>query len=755
MKKISILLFGILLFFVTGLSAKTWKVYNIKELQQADQAAQPGDLILLQAGEWKNISIQLTAKGTEQAPIIYKVSIPGEVQITGQSSLSIGGEWLVIDGWFFTNGNAGNKSVISFRTKLTQLANHCRVTNCVIDSYTTPKRLVENYWVELQGKQNRLDHCTFLNKQNMGVVIAVVLENEQSRNNFHSIDHNNFGYRIPLASNTGEIIRVGVSEQCEFNSNTLIANNAFTNCDGEAEIISIKSGANIIRGNLFTSCQGAVVLRHGNNNKVIENVFLGNNKAGTGGVRIINEGNWIVNNYFYQCRGEGFRAPLCIMNGVPNSPAIRYLPVTNALVANNTFIDCAPMSFGEGSDKERSQAPNKVVVLNNLFANKKDSLLFRAYDKTDGFIFAGNLTNHSGKQLLPKGIRSTSFRFTASDSIVSPAHPLVNPKPWQDSIIQNAPDASNLSIQANPGILSIKKLQEIKSLANTGTGAKWFKPTPNNPIHKQVSCINGTELYQQINAQTSEKLTILLTGTNYEIPQPIHIKGNLTLTAKHTDTIRFSIASIGAPFVFQIMAGSSLTLSNLIVNLQKSTANAWIATDSSGNYKHSWFRITNCSIIQNHASFFYAYKTSVTDSIVFSNNRFFMGSGIILNLQQENERKGLYPVEHLTLTNNQFEQFAGQILSIARPGVDESTLGPMVTIRNNQFKQIETTNNLPLIHFSGAQKTYLINNQFIRCNPDKTVVLYQDEVKAEHRMERNILEGSGKIITNKYLVSTH
>ena len=65
MKKISILLFGILLFFVTGLSAKTWKVYNIKELQQADQAAQPGDLILLQAGEWKNISIQLTAKGTD------------------------------------------------------------------------------------------------------------------------------------------------------------------------------------------------------------------------------------------------------------------------------------------------------------------------------------------------------------------------------------------------------------------------------------------------------------------------------------------------------------------------------------------------------------------------------------------------------------------------------------------------------------------------------------------------------------------
>ena len=754
MKKINPLLFSFLLICSTGLSAKTWKVNNTRELQQADQAARPGDVILLQAGEWKNANIQLTAKGTEQAPIIYKVNEPGEVQITGLSSLSIGGEWLIIDGWYFTNGNAGKQSVISFRTHSTQLANHCRVTNCVIDSYTTPKRLVENYWVELQGKYNRLDHCTFLNKQNMGVLVAVMLENEQSRNNFHSIDHNNFGFRIPLASNTGEIIRVGLAEQCESNSNTLIANNSFTNCDGEAEIISIKSGANIIRGNLFTACQGSVVLRHGNNNKVIENVFLGNNKAGTGGVRIINEGNWIVNNYFYQCRGEGFRAPLCIMNGVPNSPAIRYLPVTNALVANNTFIECSPMSFGEGSDKERSQAPSNVLMLNNLFANTKDSVLFRAYDKIDGFNFAGNLTNLSSKQMLPKGIISSSFRFSSTDSIIYSSHPLVNPKRWQDSILQNAPDASLLSIQAKPGIISTKKLQEIKRLANTGTGANWFRPSDKKTLHKQISCNNGEELYQQINSQTTEKLTIRLTGNNYEIPQPIQIKGNLTLTAMHTDTIRFSIASIGAPFVFQIMAGSSLTLSNLTINLQKSTAKAWIATDSSGHYKHSWFRVTNCSIIQNQASFFYAFKTSVADSILFSNNRFFMGSGIILNLQQENERKGLYPVERLTLENNQFEQFAGQIISIARPGVDESTMGPIVTIRNNQFKQIETNNNLPVIHFSGAQKTYLINNQFIRCNSAKTVVLYQDEVKAEHRMEKNILEESGKIITNKYLVST-
>lgn len=755
MKKISSLFFVCQLFIYTGVFATTWKVHTPQQLLQADKEARPGDLILLQAGEWKNAAIQLTAKGSEQAPIIYKVSEPGKVRFTGQSSLAIGGEWLIIDGWYFTNGHAGNSSVISFRSTSTQLANHCRVTQCVIDSYTTTKRLIENYWVEFQGRYNRLDHCTFLNKQNMGVLVAVMLENEKSRNNFHSIDHNNFGFRIPLAANTGEIIRVGLAEQCEFASNTQITNNTFTNCDGEAEIISIKSGANIIQGNLFTACQGAVVLRHGNNNKVIENVFLGNDKESTGGVRIINEGNWILNNYFYKCRGEGFRAPLCIMNGVPNSPALRYLPVTNALVANNTFIDCAPMSFGEGSDKERSQAPSNVLVLNNLFANTRDSALYRAYDKIDGFIFAGNVTNQVNSQQLSKGFTATSFRFVSADSISFPSHPIVNITHWKDSITQNAPDASLLTIQAKPGIISTKRLQAIKGLAKGGTGANWFTPGINKQVYKKIQCSNGDELYQVMNTPAVENLTIHLTGTKYTIPLPIQIKGNITLTATHTDTIRFSMATTGASYVFQILAGSSLTLAKMFVDINKTNARAWIATDSSGHHKHSSFSMDDCTIINNQQSFLYAYKTSIADSITLRNNRFFLGSGIILNLQQENERKGWYPVERLTLENNVFEQFAGQILSIARPGVDESTLGPIVSIRNNQFKQIETNNNLPMIHLSGAQKTYLIHNQFTRCNPDKTIVLYQDEVKAEHRMEKNIIEGSGKIITNKYLVPTH
>src|SRR5690606_7963466 len=85
----------------------------------------------------------------------------------------------------------------------------------------------------------------------------------------------------------GETLRVGTSHYSLSNSSTIIENNVFDRCDGEVEIISIKSGANIIRNNLIFESKGAVVLRHGNKNIVEGNVFLGNGVDHTGGIRVI------------------------------------------------------------------------------------------------------------------------------------------------------------------------------------------------------------------------------------------------------------------------------------------------------------------------------------------------------------------------------------------------------------------------------------------------------------------------------------
>ena len=296
-------------------TAKTIVVKNQDELTTANKEAKPGDVVILKNGEWKSVSLYLDCKGTKAKPVTFKAETNGKVVITGHSQLNIGGNYIVVEGLYFTNGYSGSASVITFRNNKDEIANNCRVTNTVIDDYNNPKRLDENYWISFYGKNNRLDHCSFFNKKNIGVLLAVILDDSRSRENFHSIDHNYFGVRIPLASNGGEIIRVGVSEQCQYNSNTQIVDNYFEHCDGETEIISIKSCQNTIRNNLFKECQGGVVLRHGNFNTVENNIFLGNDKEGTGGVRIINKGQWVVSNLFYRCRGVGFRSPMSIMNG--------------------------------------------------------------------------------------------------------------------------------------------------------------------------------------------------------------------------------------------------------------------------------------------------------------------------------------------------------------------------------------------------------------------------------------------------------
>lgn len=98
-------------------------------------------------------------------PINIKAETQGKVIISGKSTLSIGGSYIVIDGLYFTNGFAGTNPVITFRTTLDKVANNCSIINTVINDFNNPKRLDENYWIELYGKHNTITKCSFLNKK--------------------------------------------------------------------------------------------------------------------------------------------------------------------------------------------------------------------------------------------------------------------------------------------------------------------------------------------------------------------------------------------------------------------------------------------------------------------------------------------------------------------------------------------------------------------------------------------------------------
>ncbi|MDA9240746.1 polysaccharide lyase 6 family protein [bacterium] len=148
----------------------------------------------------------------------------------------------------------------------------------------------------MYGKHNRFDHNHLEGKRNKGVTMAVRLNAEASQENYHRIDHNYFGSRPVLGSNGGETLRIGTSHYSLSNSYTVVENNYFDRCDGEVEIISVKSGSNHISGNLFYESRGTLTLRHGNDNLVENNIFLGNGVEHTGGIRVINKRQTIRNN---------------------------------------------------------------------------------------------------------------------------------------------------------------------------------------------------------------------------------------------------------------------------------------------------------------------------------------------------------------------------------------------------------------------------------------------------------------------------
>lgn len=721
-----------ILSFTCMAHAENIPVKNAAELSQANKQAKPGDVIIMQNGIWNDITIGLNCKGTKAKPIYVKAQTPGSVRITGKSKLMLGGDYIIVDGLYFTNGYAGDDAIITYRMDKKQLANNCRLTNTVIDDFNNPKRLDENYWIAFYGKNNRLDNCSFYNKKNIGVLLAVILDDDRSRENFHSIDHNYFGFRRPLASNGGEMIRVGVSQHCEFNSNTQITDNIFEHCDGETEIISIKSASNIIRNNIFKECQGAVVLRHGNFNTVENNIFLGNNKPGTGGVRIINKGQWVVNNYFYQCRGTGFRSPLSVMNGVPNSPAFRYVTASDAVVANNSFIECAPMTFCEGADTERSERPFNIYVLNNFIKNNHDSVIYQSYDDLSGFRFSGNLVTNNNRQPLLPGFLPAALPGNSLNKI-------------SDSLQASSIKRLGKNLSSTPGYKGYNP-QQLK----LKTGAVWFTYHDTKFETVYVNCKTAEEIISQLEKYKNKALTINLTSPGYQFTKPLDIAANTIISSTQKSPIRFSFTILPVAYFIQVIAGKTLSLENINLDLSKMGAAVFITTDTSGSTNHSDIKISNAQFSGLGGNFLNAAKSTITGNVIISGSGFRAMKGTLFNFSNETDKKGYYNVEHLIIRNNSFENNTGPLLTMLRGGNDESTMGPILTFTGNTISNCNAGE--PLIYLYGTQYSTIEKNTFTGSNKNATLIKYEDVVRAMHIFRDNSSINSGDVVDNKYVI---
>lgn len=673
-------------------------VTDIGEFRNAVQNAGPGDIILLANGIWNDAELLFEARGTSEKPIILKAEEKGGVFLEGKSNLRISGEYLYVEGLVFRNGYTPTGEVISFKKDDGIYANHCRVTECVIDNYNNPERSENETWVALYGKDNRVDHCYFTGKRCNGVTLIVGLNDSLCRNNNHRIDHNYFGYRQNLGANGGETMRLGTSHYSLTNCGTLVEENYFEFCDGEHEIISNKSGANTFSNNTFYECRGTLTFRHGNDNLAQGNFFFGNGKDHTGGIRIINKRNKANNNYFYGLTGSRFRGALVVMNGVPNSAINRYHQVEGGEFMNNTFINCDNIQLCAGSDAERSLPPVSSKIEKNLFYHDRLSEIFTIYDDISGIAFADNYISGSLKPINSIDLKLSETR-----------------------IIQSA---SGIYMPESDQMKGIGCSLQQPSATRNNTGVSWY-PVKDEELYFDRGKITEVHpglntLYDAIMASSPGDILILKSG-EFKVTKNIFIPYPLTIKSQEAEK---PLLKTSKAAFFIIENGGSLKLSGLHIDGRYSpdqAGNCIVSTSSYSMNRNYKLIVENCTVrnldINHSFNFLKVYKNTFADSVVIRNSLFESVTGDLLVLDKETEELGNYNAEYVIIENSSFKDVEGKVVSLVRGGTDESTFGPVLKIDSCFFENAghgsrNKSQNALYIH--GVQITHISNVEFIR-----------------------------------------
>jgi len=728
-------------------------VKNIVELNSAIKNAQAGDHIILANGIWKDVQIKFYGEGTKDNPIVLKAETPGKVFIEGASDLKFGGTYLVVRDLHFRNGYTPSNSVVTFKIDNDAIANNCKFTDCVIEEFTQPDRDVSDHWIEFWGRHNELSNCYITGKSNFGPTLRVFLEGNENIYNYHQIVNNYFGPRPRKGGPHGETIQVGDSDTSMAPSHTYVYNNLFDRCNGEVEVISNKSNFNEYRNNVFLESEGSLVIRHGNYNVVDGNIFIGNDSSDQiGGIRVINTGHWITNNYFYKIRGEAFRSAISVMNGIPKSSLNRYNQVTDVVVAYNSFIDCkSPWQLSVGSNVSqsavlpkseiRSARPERVLFANNLIYNElPDTNPIVTYDKVDGVTFKSNIINNANNsEIKPAGLITTNFAVTKvsegfyalKDNFSSVYHGFDFENISKD-LLGNSRTATKNSVGAvvnpipgNPTLVDRSKY-----------GTNWFEVNKQSAPAKKITVSTAGDLAKQLEKANLGDIILLKSGT-YHLKSPLPVKKEITIAsinAKNKAKLVFSSEKTA----FEMQPKGHLILKDIILTGNR-TQNAFTTLDKLMSKAYD-ISIEN-SEISNFKNVLEVSKGSFADNISLVNSKISnCENGFMLN--KEKNDGGDYNAEFVTFTNSKFDNISGVILDYYRGGYDESTIGGNLRMEGNIITNSGKAQpeNI-LIKNRGIVNVTITNNVF-RNNPVKTIaVLWGEKGQAP---EKNTIENSGK-----------
>jgi poly(beta-D-mannuronate) lyase len=507
-----------------------------------------------------------------------------------------------------------------------------------------------------------------------------------------------------------------------------------------------------------------MVTRHGNYCKIDGNFFIGDGISDQmGGIRIINTGHWVTNNYFYNMKGENFRSPLAIMNGIPKSPLNRYNQVTDVVVAHNTWINCtSPWQFGVGtniSQKDvlppseiRSARPIRTVVANNLIYNEEgDEEPIVAHDVIDGVLFKNNVINNQNVAFEKyEGLNEKAFEIKkVSENIFTPTQAIAELELYEGfefETIQRDIFGNDRSRNNWIGAISSAAKTDPMILDKSKYGTSWYNGEldEREPETHIVTADKGDLGEKLVSASRGD--IISLEAGSYHLTNSLVINKQITIQSADKNNpanIHYSGAA-GSP-VFEMHPKGDLSLKSIILTGENTQyAFSSLKDNMSSLYN---LEVTDCEI-SNFQFVLKAFKESFADEITFSESSLKNCQNGI-ELSEETNDKGDYNTEYLRIDNCQFDRIPQNVIDYYRGGYDESTIGGNLIVTNSSFTNCgRSEENGILLNTRGIINVDISKNVF-KNNPVKLVALLWGAKNNTH--SENQIINSGKIVVEENL----
>ncbi len=371
-------------------------VSSISALQSALNAAVPGDVIELADGSYStSTTISISRSGTATAPITVRAEHVGGAQISGSGGFSIGSSvsYVILMGFRLT-GSLGLTVPVG--------ATHIQITRNVFQMAGSVQ-----YWLRVGGDDAQVDHNTFQHKSTIGNFIEVVGPGSSGMAQRTWIHHNYFLDQSYTGSNGGESIRVGLSGRQHSSAYAVVEYNLFEQCNGDLEVISVKSSDDTIRYNTLRNSKGTITLRHGWRNVVEGNLLLGNST----GIRMFGNYHRVVNNVIQNSTGLALEVGSGEVRDDTTS-GTNHEAVDHALVAFNTFVNdhSSPIQIGDGG---KAYGPDDVTLADNIVTGSGSAV---SYKQGTNIHYQGNiLYGLSGGAMPSSGYRTVNPQLVLDD----------------------------------------------------------------------------------------------------------------------------------------------------------------------------------------------------------------------------------------------------------------------------------------------------------------------------------------------------